>query len=157
MRSPFYFIVKPLDDKRYTNTKEIDGMDFITSTSEENHMASNRQGVVVATPLGYDGDIEVGDLLLVHHNVFKYYNDMKGRQKSGKSFFKDDLFLWVEAIDEQHSQLFARSASRVGKGDLGANTRHLMNLFAMVDAMAPVSAVATGGVESSPGNSSVVE
>ena len=92
MRSPFYFIVKPLDDKRYTNTKDIDGMDFITSTSEENHMASNRQGVVVATPLGYDGEIEVGDLLLVHHNVFKFYNDMKGRQKSGKSFFKDNLF-----------------------------------------------------------------
>ena len=92
MRSPFYFIVKPLDDKRYTNTKNIDGMDFITSTSEENHKASNRQGVVVATPLGYDGEIEVGDLLLVHHNVFKFYNDMKGRQKSGKSFFKDNLF-----------------------------------------------------------------
>src|SRR5210317_2587711 len=92
MRSPFYFIVKPLDDKRYTNTKNIDGIDFITSTSEENHKASNRQGVVVATPLGYDGEIVVGDLLLVHHNVFKFYNDMKGRQKSGKSFFKDDLF-----------------------------------------------------------------
>ena len=71
--------------------------------------------------------------------------------------FKDDLLLWVEVIDEQHSQLFARSASRVGKGDLGANTRHLMNLFAMVEATAPVSAVAIGGVESSPGNSSVVE
>ena len=41
----------------------------------------------VATPLGYDGEIVVGDLLLVHHNVFKFYNDMKGRQKSGKSFF----------------------------------------------------------------------
>ena len=26
MRSPFYFIVKPLDDKRYTNTKDIDGI-----------------------------------------------------------------------------------------------------------------------------------
>ena len=48
MRSPFYFIVKPLDDKRYTNTKNIEGMEFITSTSEENHKASNRQGVVVA-------------------------------------------------------------------------------------------------------------
>jgi hypothetical protein len=33
-----------------------------------------------------------GDTLLVHHNVFKFYNDMKGRQQSGKSFFKDDLF-----------------------------------------------------------------
>ena len=63
-------------------------------------MASNRQGVVVATPLGYDGEIEVGDLLLVHHNVFKFYNDMKGRQQSGKSFFKDNLF-FIE-----HDQFF---------------------------------------------------
>ena len=92
MRSPFYFIVKPLDDKRYTNTKNIEGMDFITSTSEENYKASNRQGVVVAVPLGYDGPIKVGDILLVHHNVFKFYNYMKGRVKSGKSFFKDNLF-----------------------------------------------------------------
>ena len=92
MRSPFYFIVKPLDDKRYTNTKNIEGMEFITSTSEENFKASNRQGVVVAVPLGYDGRIKVGDILLVHHNVFKFYNDMKGRQQSGKSFFKDNLF-----------------------------------------------------------------
>ena len=92
MRSPFYFIVKPLDDKRYTNTKNIEGMEFITSTSEENYKASNRQGVVVAVPLGYDGPIKVGDILLVHHNVFKFYNDMKGRVKSGKSFFKDNLF-----------------------------------------------------------------
>ena len=92
MRSPFYFIVKPLDDKRYTNTKNIEGMEFITSTSEENYKASNRQGVVVAVPLGYDGPIKVGDILLVHHNVFKFYNDIKGRQQSGKSFFKDNLF-----------------------------------------------------------------
>ena len=92
MKSPFYFIVKPLDDKRYTNTKNIEGVDFITSTSEENYKASNRQGVVVSTPIDYKVDIKVGDIHLVHHNVFKYYNDMKGRQQSGKSFFKDNLF-----------------------------------------------------------------
>jgi hypothetical protein len=92
MRSPFYFIVKPVKGKRYDNTKKIGGIDFITSTSEENHLASNRKAVVISTPLGYRGDIEPGDILLVHHNVFKFYNDMKGRQKSGKSFFKDDMF-----------------------------------------------------------------
>ena len=80
MRSPFYFIVKPLDDKRYTNTKSIDGMDLITSTSEENHKASNRARRGSGHPLGYDGDIEVGIPALVHHNVFKFYNDMKGRK-----------------------------------------------------------------------------
>jgi len=92
MKSPFYFIVKPLKNKRYKNTKNIDGVDFITSTSIENHKSSNREAVVFSTPIGYKGKIKKGDLLLVHHNVFKFYNDMKGRQKSGKSFFKDDLF-----------------------------------------------------------------
>ena len=92
MRSPFYFIVKPVDDKRYNNTKSVSGIELITSTSEENHKASNREGIVEATPLGYAGDIKVGDTLLVHHNVFKFYNDMKGRRQSGKSYFKDNLF-----------------------------------------------------------------
>ena len=92
MQSPFYFIVKPLEGKRYNNTKIIGDVNFITSTSEENHKASNRKAIVEQTPLNYQGPISVGDTLLVHHNVFKFYNDMKGRQKSGKSYFKDDLF-----------------------------------------------------------------
>ncbi len=92
MKSPFYFIVKPINNKRYNNTKSIDGVNLITSTSIENHIYANREAVVVSTPIGYEGEIETGDTLLVHHNVFKYYNDIKGRQKSGKSFFKDDLF-----------------------------------------------------------------
>jgi len=92
MRSPFYFIAKPVNGKRYDNTKEIGGVDFIVSTSEEDHKFSNRFAEVVELPLQYKGPIEIGDTLLVHHNVFKFYNDIKGRQKSGKSFFKDDLF-----------------------------------------------------------------
>jgi hypothetical protein len=81
-----------VNGKRYDNTKEIGGIDFIVSTSEEDHKFSNRFAQVVELPLQYKGPIEIGDILLVHHNVFKFYNDMKGRQKSGKSFFKDDLF-----------------------------------------------------------------
>ncbi|MGA1702525.1 MAG: hypothetical protein ACO393_02905 [Methylophilaceae bacterium] len=34
--------------------------------------------------------------------MFKYYYDMKGRQKSGKSFLKDDLFL----VDEQQYYMY---------------------------------------------------
>ena len=92
MRSPFYFIVKPINGKRYNNTKDIGGVDLIVSTSEEDHKFSNRYAEVVELPLGYKGPIQQGDTLLVHHNAFKFYNDMKGRQKSGKSFFRDDLF-----------------------------------------------------------------
>ena len=92
MKSPFNFIVKPLKGKRYDNTKEIAGLELVVSTSEEDHKFSNRYAEVIETPIGYTGAIKSGDTLLVHHNVFKYYNDMKGRQKSGRSFFKDDLF-----------------------------------------------------------------
>ncbi len=97
MKSPFYFITRAHNGRRYDNVKSIGGIDFITSTSEEDHKASNRYAEVVETPLGYEGPIRNGDTLLVHHNVFKFYNDMKGRQQSGKSFFKDDLFF----IDEE--------------------------------------------------------
>ena len=86
LRAVEQFIVK---GERYANTKG----DLIVSTSEEDHRFANREGEVVALPLGYDGPISVGDTLLVHLNVFKYYNDIKGRQQSGRSFLKDDLFL----------------------------------------------------------------
>ena len=92
MKSPFYFIVKPYNGKRYDNTKRIGNIDFIVSSSKEDHTVSNRYAIVQEVPINYKGDVKIGDTLLVHHNVFKYYNDMKGREKSGKSFFKDDLF-----------------------------------------------------------------
>lgn len=92
MRSLHQFIVKPVGDRRYNNTKEIGGIEFIVSTSEEDFLSSNREAEVIETPVNYKGEISKGDILLVHHNVFKFYNDMRGRRRSGKSFFKDDLF-----------------------------------------------------------------
>lgn len=92
MRSPFFFIAKPVNGKRYDNTKDIGGIEFIVSTSEEDHKFSNRYAEVIDVPLNYDGPVKQGDILLVHHNVFKFYNDIKGRQKSGRSFFRDDKF-----------------------------------------------------------------
>ena len=110
MRSLHQFIVKPVGDKRYNNTKEIGGIDFIVSTSEEDFKSSNRHAEVVEVPISYNGEISKGDILLVHHNVFKFYNDMRGRRRSGKSFFKDNLF-FLDA-----DQFFAYKKDDVWKG-----------------------------------------
>lgn len=93
MKSPFYFICEPIGGQRYSNTKNIGGIEFIVNTSEEDHKYSNREAKVLSTPLWYKGEISEGDTLLVHHNTFKYYNDMKGNKRSGKSFFRDNVFL----------------------------------------------------------------
>lgn len=104
MKSPFYFLVKPLNGKRYDNTRDISGVEIIVSTSEEDHKFSNRYAEVIELPAKYNGEIQKGDILLVHHNAFKFYNDMKGKQKSGRSFFRDDLFL----IDAEQFYLYKR-------------------------------------------------
>lgn len=92
MRSPYQFIVRPMKGKRYDNTKDIGDVEFIISSSQEDHTVSNRFAEVVSTPLAYKGPIKKGDTLLVHHNVFKFFYNMYGIQKSGKSYFKEDLF-----------------------------------------------------------------
>jgi hypothetical protein len=43
--------------------------------------------------------------------------------------FKDDVVVRVLEISPGRSSLWIRSSSRVGKGDLGANTRHILDLL----------------------------
>ena len=101
MKSPFSFIVKPVDGARYTNTKKMGDVNFIVNTDDENHSFTNREGIVVSTPANYDGPIKEGDILLVHHNVFRLYNNIRGYQQSGRSYLPDGQF----AVD--NDQFFA--------------------------------------------------
>ncbi len=102
MQSPNQFIVTPANNRRYNNVKNIEGLEIILDTSEESSSFSNREAVVVSLPINYKGPVKEGNTLLVHHNVFKHYNDMYGRRQSGKSFFKDDKFF----IDETQYYMY---------------------------------------------------
>ena len=55
--------------------------------------------------------------------------------------FKDDVTVQVRPAQPSGSLLWIRSASRIGKGDLGANTRHVMDLIEAVNGIAPVQAL----------------
>ena len=90
MRSPFYFIVEPVGGKHYDNVRESG---LIISTSKEDHKATNRFATVINTPIGYNGPVEAGDILVVHHNVFRSYYDMKGKERKSMSHLKDNLYI----------------------------------------------------------------
>ncbi|MEN8168042.1 MAG: DUF1499 domain-containing protein [Pseudomonadota bacterium] len=45
--------------------------------------------------------------------------------------FKDDIEVWLEPTGEG-TLLQARSVSRIGRGDLAANTRHILELFQLL-------------------------
>jgi len=59
--------------------------------------------------------------------------------------FRDDATVWMEETEEG-TLLHARSASRVGKGDLATNARHLQVLFASVERL-----IGKGRALSAPG------
>ena len=91
MKSLYQFIIKPLN-KRYDNTKKIDDKTLIVNTSIEDHQFVSKKALVVATPAAYTTEINIGDELYVHHNIFRRYYDMKGREKNSSTYFKDDLY-----------------------------------------------------------------
>lgn len=55
--------------------------------------------------------------------------------------FKDDVTIQIQPAQPSGSLLLVRSVSRVGKGDLGANTRHILDLLQAVNAIVPVQAL----------------
>ena len=93
MKAPYCFIIKAVDGRRYDNIRTYGNTEFIVSTSQEDHTVSNRFAEVISVPIYYNGPIVPGDIIVVHHNVFKFYYDMKGRQKSSWHHLKDDLFI----------------------------------------------------------------
>jgi uncharacterized protein (DUF1499 family) len=55
--------------------------------------------------------------------------------------FKDDVTIQIQPAQPSGSLLVVRSVSRVGKGDLGANTRHVMDLLEIVEGTVPKQAL----------------
>ena len=91
-------MVKPLES-RYDNIRKVDDKNLIINTSIENHIFVSKKAVVVSTPAAYTTDIKIGDKLYIHHNIFRRFYDVKGREKNSATYFKDDLyFVYPEQI-----------------------------------------------------------
>jgi len=91
MKSVFSFIVKPVGD-RYNNKVKIADRELIVNTKIESFKSVNNFAEVVALPLAYSTDIKVGDIVVIHHNVFRVFYDIRGNKKNSRSYFKDDLY-----------------------------------------------------------------
>jgi hypothetical protein len=91
MKSVHNFVVTPKGD-RYNNTKEIEGGSLILNTEIYNHQFVNREATVISTPIAGHTDIQAQDTVLVHHNVFRRWNDVKGREKNSRSFFNESTY-----------------------------------------------------------------
>ena len=91
MKSVFNFIVKPVG-ARYNNKIKVEDKELILNTKIESFKSVNNLAEVISTPLAYSTNIKIGDIVLIHHNVFRRFYDIRGNQKNSRAFFMDDLY-----------------------------------------------------------------
>jgi len=85
------FIVSPIG-RRYNNSKKVGEKELVLNTEIFNHQYVNRLAKVIATPLLFSSPINVGDEVVVHHNVFRRWHDVKGIERNSRSYWKEDKY-----------------------------------------------------------------
>ena len=99
MKSVYNFVVTPKGN-RYNNTKKVGDSELILNTEIFNHQYVNREAVVISTPIVGDTDIKAGDTVIVHHNVFRRWHNVKGVEKNSRSYFNESTYFI------NHDQIF---------------------------------------------------
>jgi len=99
MKSVYNFVVTPKGG-RYNNTKKLKGGELILNTDIYQHQYVNREAIVMSTPIIGDTNIKQGDTVIVHHNVFRRWNDVKGVERNSKSYFNESTYFI------NHDQIF---------------------------------------------------
>ena len=86
------FIISPIGN-RYNNSVRVGEKELVLNTEIFNHQYINRLAKVIATPLLFESPVKVGDQVIVHHNVFRRWHDVKGREKNSRSYWKENKYI----------------------------------------------------------------
>ena len=99
MKSVHNFVVTPKGE-RYNNKKKIGDSELILNTEIYNHQYVNKEAIVVSTPIIGNTDIKPGDIVIVHHNVFRRWHNVKGIEKNSRAYFNESTYFI------NHDQIF---------------------------------------------------
>ena len=101
MRSLYDFIIEPIGD-RYNNKKKVGDKELILNTDMSKHLFVNREAKVLSIPTLIKTDIKPGDTVVIHHNVFRRWHNIRGEEKNSRSYLgnnkyavrQDQIFLY---------------------------------------------------------------
>ncbi len=105
MKSVYNYIVKPKGE-RYNNSIDVDGKSLILNTEIFSHQYVNREAEVISLPSVGVSELKVGDTVIVHHNVFRRWHNVKGEEKNSRAFYKEGMYFVSE------DQMFAYKRSQ---------------------------------------------
>ncbi len=93
MKPLYDYIIKPSGD-RYNNSVEVeDGKSLILNTEIFNHGYINRKAIIISTPINNVHNLQEGQEVIVHHNIFRRWHNVKGVEKNSKGFLNENEYL----------------------------------------------------------------
>ena len=93
MHSVFNYLVEP-KGSRSTGKKDIGGQELLLNTELQNHEYVNRIGTILSLPLvTVYKELKEGDDVIVHHNVFRRFRDVRGKEKDSKNYLSENVYL----------------------------------------------------------------
>ena len=99
MKAPFDFVIEPKGN-RYNNTKKVGDSELILNTEIYNHEYINREAIVKSIPTVFKTKIKPDDTVIVHHNVFRRWHNVKGIEKNSRAYFDESTYFI------NHDQIF---------------------------------------------------
>tara|TARA_R100000995_G_scaffold84145_1_gene61955 strand:- start:1814 stop:2419 length:606 start_codon:yes stop_codon:yes gene_type:complete len=91
MQSIYDFIISP-KKSRYNNVKEIGDKKLILNTEIYNHKYVSRRAIVKSIPIAVPTKIQVDDEIIVHHNVFRRWHNIKAEEKNSRSYINENTY-----------------------------------------------------------------
>ena len=95
MQALFDYIIKPKGE-RYNNSVDVNGTELVINTEVFNHQFVNREAEVLAVPKNNKSELKVGDTIIVHHNVFRRWHNIRGEERNSRSYYKDGTYIVKE-------------------------------------------------------------
>ena len=93
MKLLYDYIIKPLGE-RYSNSIKVgDDKSLILNTEVFNHGYINRRAIVVSIPIDNIHNLQEGQEILVHHNIFRRWHNVKGIEKNSRGFINEGEYL----------------------------------------------------------------
>ena len=91
MKSIYDFIIKP-KNTRYNNTKKVGDKELVLNTEIFNHQYVSREAVIKHLPLAVETELQVGDEVIIHHNVFRRWHNIRGEEKNSRSYIDENTY-----------------------------------------------------------------
>lgn len=91
MKSIYDFIIEP-KNTRYNNIKKVGDKELVLNTEIFNHQYVSREAVIKHLPLAVETELQVGDEIIVHHNVFRRWHNVHGEEKNSRSFIDENTY-----------------------------------------------------------------